>query len=126
MNAVSSNEKLPWFLRVPRATLLCVALPYALATAGCLLVRPEVGSFLAPLLGPWGGVPFGHSECTMASALPGPSAFAVGWLALSILLSWFLRATPSNFLRIASHTSLALSATIWCALAWFSAANSTS
>ena len=126
MNAVSSNEKLPWFLRVPRATLLCVALPYALATAGCLLVRPEVGSFLAPLLGPWGGVPYGHSECTVASNGPGIAALAVGWLVLSLLLVWFLRRTPSSFLRIASHTSLALAATCWCALAWISAVNSTS
>ncbi|MCY3002870.1 MAG: hypothetical protein NTV21_13800 [Planctomycetota bacterium] len=126
MNAQSSSQNLPRFLRVPRVTLQCVAIPYALATVGCLLARPEIGAFVAPLLGPWGGVPFGHSECTMASALPGPSAFAVGWLALSLLLSWFLRATPSSFLRIASHTSLALAATCWCALAWFSAANSTS
>lgn len=126
MNAVSTDQKLPWFLRVPRATLWCVAIPYALAMIGCLLARPEIGAFVAPLLGPWGGVPFGHSDCTMASALPGPSAFAVGWLALSLLLSWFLRATPSHFLRIASHTSLALAATIWCGLAWLSAVNSTS
>jgi hypothetical protein len=126
MNAVPSNDRQPWFLRTTRVTLQCVVIPYALATVGCLLVRPEVGSFVAPLLGPWGGLPYGHSECTMASALPGPSAFAVGWLALSILLSWFLRATPSHLLRIASHASLALAATIWCALAWFSAVNSTS
>lgn len=126
MNAVPSNDSQPWFLRTPRVTLKCVAIPYALATVGCLLARPEIGAFVAPLLGPWGGVAFGHSDCTMANALPGPSAFAVGWLALSLLLSWFLRATPSQFLRVASHVSLALAATCWCALAWFSAVNSTS
>jgi len=126
MNAVPTNEKQPWFLRVPRVTLQCVAIPYALGVAGCLLLRPEVGSFVAPLLGPWGGVPFGHSDCTLASVHPGPTAFAVGWLALSLLLSWFLRATPSSFLRIASHASLALAATIWCGLAWLSALNTTS
>ncbi|MCC7013117.1 MAG: hypothetical protein IT454_11185 [Planctomycetes bacterium] len=126
MTVASASKSRLWGARIPRATLSCVGLPYAAALLGCLLVRPEVGSLVAPRLGPWGGEAYGHSDCTMAAALPATSAAVVGLLAVASATSWFLRAAASKVARAWSRALLALAATGWFALAWLSAVNSTS
>lgn len=123
MNAVSSNEKLPSFLRMPRATLLCIAIPYGLAAILCLLMHPEVGSLLAPLLGPWAGNVYGHHDCTMANQIPVPSAIVAGLLAAALATSRFLRSSTSRPARVASHAFLAFAATSWFLFALVSTVN---
>lgn len=126
MSAAVSNERLPWFLRVPRATLLCIAIPYGLAAILCLLMHPEVGSLLAPLLGPWAGNVYGHHDCTMANLSPVPSGVATGLLAVALATTRALRSTTSLRARVASHAFLALATTLWVLFALFSTVNTLS
>lgn len=58
------------------ARLFGFGLPLGLALAGCLLMRPEAGSLLAPAFGPWAGLLYGHRDCTFASFAP-VAAFAL-------------------------------------------------
>lgn len=72
--------------RKPRLLILvALTLPFAAGLVLSLLLRPEAASLLAPFLGPWAGVTYGHHECTLASqSLPAALALAaVGLVALS-------------------------------------------
>ena len=61
-----------WSQEVPaprrkRAIALAVGVPMALALPLCAAPRFEPGSALARLFGPWAGLLYGHSDCTMGS-----------------------------------------------------------
>jgi hypothetical protein len=73
---------------VRRVAILGACLPMVVGLVACCLLRPEVRTLAAPLLGPWAGHLYGHRECTMASQMPGWSlaSAVVGALALGILL----------------------------------------
>lgn len=89
------------------------AVPLALTAVGwtlCFLVQPRIGSLAAPLLGPWAGLAIGHSECTMASALPGWSIAAVA-LGVLTLAAW-------KFLRHKARGALLAILTSFWALLW--------
>jgi hypothetical protein len=64
--------------------------PLALGLVLSFALRREPSALVAPLLGPWAGLVFGHHECTMAVALPAWSAAAcasgVAVLAAAVLL----------------------------------------
>ena len=60
------------------------------------LIRPDLVSPLAPLLGPWAGSLYGHSDCTMGSVLPVSSGLLVG---LGLLLVALGRLGPGEGLE---------------------------
>jgi hypothetical protein len=63
-----------WDAKKKRRTLaLAIGVPLLLALPLCALLRPELGSALAPAFGPWAGHLYGHSDCTMAHAAPAAS-----------------------------------------------------
>ncbi len=101
---------------------LALALPYGATATLSLIGRPEVGSFLAPLLGPWAGLAFGHADCTLATILPLPSlALAVlGGVALSGAFRSRRRRTFVPFAILTVTWALA-----WCLAALVSVVNST-
>jgi len=53
-----------------RAWILGVGLPLGVVEVMSLFMRPEPGSVLAPLFGPWAGLLYGHSDCTMGNQAP--------------------------------------------------------
>jgi hypothetical protein len=93
---------------------------YFVALLFTLLVRLEVASVLALLLGPWAGHAYGHAGCTMAAAWPAASRIALGLLPLVALIAWIGRG------RRLPAVPLLLWFVAWIALAWLSAVNSTS
>ena len=103
-----------------RRLLIALLAPLALALVLCLVVQPEPGALVAPLLGPWAGLAWGHSECTMAKALPGPSYATV--VALSVVLWLYLRAHASRG-RAVLAALLFIAVLSWSALAVLSALN---
>ncbi len=111
---------------VRRVPLLCVALPLALASALAVLLRPELRSLTTPLLGPFAGELYGHGDCTLANLVPSWSAVGCAALALAILASSRLHASPRAGLRRASHALLALATSHWALLALLSLANTLS
>ena len=54
-------------------SLLWPGIPAGLTGLLCLLLRQEPAAILAPVLGPWAGMAFGHLDCTMGTVLPLPS-----------------------------------------------------
>jgi hypothetical protein len=109
-----------------RAPLVGASAPAALALAGCLLMRTEAASLLAPLLGPWAGAAYGHGECTLGNQAPLWSWMGVAALALAAAGAWLTRGTSSRSLRRAATVLLALAASNWFALAWLSVVNTMS
>lgn len=97
--------------------------PLALALLGAFALAREPRALLAPLLGPWAGVPLGHGECTMAALLPAASytALALGLAALAALA--FARGARLRLLR--GGLALLWSWT-WSALALMSVLNAQS
>jgi hypothetical protein len=65
-----------WKVAVAVLLLACVGLSFAM--------QPEPGAVAAPLLGPWAGIAFGHSDCTLGNQIPGAS---LGLAALGVLLA---------------------------------------
>lgn len=51
-------------------TAWATGVPYAFAVGLSLLIRTEPGSLIAPAFGPWAGIVFGHSCCTMGTFFP--------------------------------------------------------
>lgn len=109
------------FLTPFERTLLGGALLGELATlALCFALEPTPRSALAPVLGPWAGLLFGHAECTLASVSPLLSGMVTGLLLLSGLGLVLGRARPARPLALLAFV-LALGA--WCALAALSIVN---
>jgi hypothetical protein len=109
-----------------RMPLLCAALPLALASALAVLLRPELRSLITPLLGPFAGELYGHGDCTLANLASSWSAIGGAALALAILASSRLHASPRAAPRRASHALLALATSHWALLALLSLANTLS
>ena len=112
--------------RGAKASLWCAAVPLALSCALAMLLRPEPGSLVAPLLGPFAGRLYGHGDCTLATVASGWSALGGVALALAISSSWRWHSSPRTSLRRASHASLALATSHWALLALLSLANTLS
>lgn len=106
--------------------LAAVALPAALACAGCLLVRPEPASLLAPLLGPWAGISYGHSECTLGNLAQLWSWIGTAAFAIACVAACLTRRSERAWARHVATAALALAALDWFALAWLSTVNTTS
>ncbi len=85
-------------------------------------MQPHWFSPFAPVLGPWAGFLYGHSDCTLANAAPAWAAVAVA-LALCALGAIFLAPTRFRWTRIALTAN---AAAVWCAAAWLSVVNTTS
>jgi len=111
---------------VRRVSLLCALLPLALASLPAALLRPELRSVAAPLLGPFAGELYGHGECTLASVASTWSALGAVLLLLALIASWRWHASPRTLLRRASHALLALATGHWALLALLSVANTLS
>ena len=106
-----------------RGVALALGIPHAIAATMALLMRTTPVSLVAPLLGPWTGIPYGHRECTMASAMPTASACCVAGIALAGGLHFALRRTRFRPLSLAL---LARAASAWSVLALFSVVNTLS
>lgn len=85
-------------------------------------MQPRLFSFCAPLLGPWAGHLFGHSDCTLAHAAPGWSFAAVVLVASAAFAVWGI-SPRRRFLRIVVVANAAL---IWSVAALLSVANTLS
>jgi hypothetical protein len=99
-------------------------LPFALGACSTLLLRPVVASFLAPLAGPWAGLLYGHSDCTMANTLPVPSFTAVG-LGITIGCGLVFAGAESRW-RHAWRAGLVAWGLLWNVLAALSVVNTLS
>jgi hypothetical protein len=93
---------------------LAFALPFGLAAVLCLVARPAAASLVAPALGPWAGVLYGHQDCTLGSVLPALSLGIAG--AGAVLLVTLRSLRPGTW-----HTVVLVAAALW-ALAWETAA----
>ena len=98
-------------------------LPLILALLLCLLMRPEPGSVLAPAFGPWAGLLYGHSECTMASVFP---AVAIALLALGVACLLGIRGRLPGVGRALALWATGLWAVAWEFTALLSVVNTTS
>lgn len=110
-------------LPLGRAAQLGWLLPWLAATSLCFLMRRELPSLFAPLLGPWAGLAYGHHDCTMGTVMP-----AVSWGAAllgAVAIPTALRARSPR-LRRAGRIATLLWAVLWFGLAVLSAVNSTS
>jgi len=115
-------------LRAPghaRAHIAWIVPPTVLVIgwAWCLAMRPEPASLLAPPLGPWAGIAYGHHDCTMAAMLPGwtRAVVALGVVALAACI--FGRRTR---MRGVLPFLVTLWTAAWVALAWLSVVNTLS
>src|SRR5688572_17069153 len=82
-------------LRRPPAVALALALPLLIVLVWGLVMRTEIATLAVPLLGPWAGIAYGHSDCTMAHALPGWSlAVAALGVCLGVMLPLLRRRLP--------------------------------
>ena len=113
-------------MRVPlssnRAVAIAAAAPLVFVAAWCTLLRAELVSPLAPLLGPWAGYLYGHADCTMAHAAPELTATAVAMLvgAVAAVVALPERA---RWLRPIAAGAASL---VWSAAALMSVVNTTS
>jgi len=106
-----------------RNTIAAFAFPFGIAVVLCFLFRPGPGALLAPALGPWAGVVFGHWDCTMAHQLP---VLSYALLALgAAALASFLR-IPRQPWRSLLFTVVVLWAAAWEAASVLSVLNTTS
>ena len=96
--------------RLHLALTVGAVLPFAALLLICVVARPRIGAFVAPFLGPWAGVAYGHYDCTMGHAAPLPSfGLAVFGAASGVGLV---------LARGANGRTLALSALVVWALGW--------
>jgi len=98
-------------------------LPLALVLLLCVLMQPEPGSVLAPAFGPWAGLLYGHSECTMASVFP---AVAIALLALGVACLLGIRGRLPGVGRALALWATGLWAVAWELNALLSVVNTTS
>jgi hypothetical protein len=117
----SSEVKEP----LPPSMLMVAAALAAVAIVACLLVQPELGSLVAPALGPWAGLVYGHLHCTMANAAPQWSWAGVAAMAVAIGGVGSSLNTTSRAVRVVITIVLGLALLQWFALAWLSALNAT-
>jgi hypothetical protein len=106
--------------------LLCTAAPTALITGASLLVRTELPSLGVPLLGPWAGLLYGHSDCTLANVAPRWSWIGAGALALALAVLALSRRSEGRLPRASALVLWTLAWSHWGALGWLSALNTTS
>jgi len=109
-----------------RWLLFALGLPVVATAVWCTLMRTEIVSPLAPLCGPWAGLLYGHSDCTLGNVAPLWSWLGTAALLLAGLLTWRARRSPSKVRRIGAGVLLVAAATHWCWLALLSVANTTS
>lgn len=98
-------------------------LPLALALLLCVLMQPVPGSVLAPALGPWAGLIYGHRDCTMASVFP---AVAIALLVLGVGCLFAVRGRLPGVGRAAALWVTGLWAVAWEFTALLSVVNTTS
>ena len=103
-----------------RTRALALLVPTALGLALSLLMRPELATLAAPLLGPWAGRLYGHRECTMAATLPACSWGGVGLGLVAIVATLAAR---KRAWRFASVALLAVWSLVWNGLALLSLVN---
>jgi hypothetical protein len=96
-----------------------LALPAVVVLVWCVLLRPEPASLLAPLLGPWAGVLYGHWECTLASAHPWRIAAGSAGVIAAVALGW----RRPGLVRGLAGVLLVCSGLAWLAAALLSVAN---
>lgn len=108
------------------APFVALAVPAALAVAGCLLVRPEPASLIAPLLGPWAGLAYGHSDCTLGNQVPAWSWLSGVALVCSVPTAIQLQRSERAAVRRTALATVVLLGFQWFAMAWLSAVNTTS
>jgi hypothetical protein len=104
----------------PIARTLGIVLPCALGLAPMLSMRLEVRTIAAPVLGPWAGHLYGHSECTMANALPWASWTAVGLGVVTLVLMLLARSRPW---RVVAAVVGSIWSLFWNGLAFLSVVN---
>lgn len=66
-------------------------LPLAGTIVLSFLMRGEAGALLTPVFGPWAGLLFGHSDCTLGNVAPLPSLALAAFGALSLAGAWLRR-----------------------------------
>src|ERR1700741_4778913 len=109
--------------RAPSRVLVLVsAVPAAITLGWSLLMQPEFPTLLAPLLGPWAGLPLGQRECTMANGAPEVTAAVIAFIVAVAATWWFLR---GPFARILVPVMAAVWALASRPLAPFSVVNTT-
>lgn len=108
--------------RLRLVAILAFGVPFAVALGWCVLLRPEVGSVIAPVFGPWAGHVYGHSDCTIASNAPGFSVALVALGAGSLVGVWLMRGRRG---RSAVVAVAALWAVVWEIAALLSVLNTT-
>lgn len=109
-------------LNLAERVALGFTLVVEVATLGfCLVTRPSLASFIAPVLGPWAGYAYGHESCTMASVMP-----LVSWGALTslALAGAGLVTARGTRLRPLLVGYFALTLVAWSVLTFLSVANS--
>ncbi len=105
------------------ARRLGFAIPLGLTVMLSMLMRPEAGSLLAPAFGPWAGLLYGHSDCTMASVFPVVAFALVALGAVSILA---VRRLNRGRARSVALWVTGLWAVAWEIMALLSVVNTTS
>jgi hypothetical protein len=98
-------------------------LPFGLVLLMCLLLRREAASLVAPILGPWAGVLYGHHGCTLATQWPTATWVLVITGAALVICVLGLRGRPGYPWVL---TGTALWAAAWETTALLSVANTCS
>ena len=108
---------LPPFLRPLRFSL---GIPLGLTTLLALLMQPGVAAMLAWPFGPWAGLLFGHSDCTLGNQAPAP--YAVLALVGAVALAGPMLARDQPW-RGLTHALVSVWAVAWGGAALLSVAN---
>lgn len=101
---------------------LALLIECATLVSCCLLQRTPL-SLLAPVLGPWAGVLYGHHDCTLGNLQPLASWTLLGALPLAAASLYFGRDTRA---RPFALLALVLVIALWSAFALLSVLNTTS
>lgn len=121
MEATGTLPSLPSAPRRRRRWLTgLLFLPFLLLWIWCFLLEPDVRTALAPILGPWSGLAFGHHDCTMANSLPRTTWFAVG---LGVVALSALALARRPLARLLAGVTAGLWALLWMGLAALSILN---
>ena len=100
--------------------LLGIGLSFGVVLVMCLLLRPESVSLVAPVLGPWAGVLYGHHGCTLATQWPAATLVLVITGVVLLIGVLTLRGRPGYPWVLAGTALWALA---WEAAALLSVAN---
>ena len=109
--------------KIPALARLGFGLSFGFVLVTCLLLRPESVSLVAPVLGPWAGVLYGHHECTLATQWPTATYVLVITGVALVIGILTLRGRPSHQWVL---TGTALWAVAWETTALLSVANTCS